>query len=174
MKRDLRFIVITLNVLAVFFIVYTTLLAAAACFNFTIGEGVHIREPLLSQFQHYTTTTSNTSVIIFLVLNSLLNAFMAYILLVLKNALSAVGGQKLFTAVQVTQLKKAGNGLIAYALLKYLLYCFFGFGFFMSPLIFLKALMPFIVVSLLGRLALVVAHMAKKGEALKEENELTI
>lgn len=176
MKRDVNIVIAALIILIVGFSILTGVTIIAIFNDFKLGDDVHIREVLLSTFNNYSRNEHKTiHIITFLILYALLNAAMVYILILLKRGLTAIKKGEIFTVKQTREFRMGGNGLIVYALAKYAVLSLYGtLTFLFTPLIILKAFMPFLIVYLLGRVALIISHMTEKGEYLKKENDLTI
>ncbi len=172
MKENVRIIVSMLWFLIIVFTFYSIVSSVAIFINFELGGDVFIRDMLLDRFPNYK-LSDNIWIIIFLTVHAILNWYIVYILFVLKRAFSS-GEPALFTKLQTLQLKTGGNGLITYALLNYMLWSISGLLFFHSPLVVLQVFLPFLIVYMLGRLALVISYMTEKGTFLKEETDLTI
>ncbi len=173
MKRDVNIVIAAIAILIIGFIILTGVTTVAVFKDFIVGGDVYIREVLLNQFHNYS-LSNNFHITTYLALYSLLSAAMVYILILLKRGLTAIKKGEIFTDKQTREFRKGGNGLIVYALAKYAISCLYGILEFNSPLVIIKAFMPFLIVYLLGRVALIISHMTEKGEYLKNENDLTI
>lgn len=111
---------------------------------------------------------------VFIVLYVLLHAYLIYILLVGSKTIRKFDQGKYFYKNQAIQFQRIGSGLVIFGKLKYLLMIITGLFFYGKFLIFIDALPQFFLFYLLGKILLIISEISKKGEILKEENELTV
>lgn len=81
---------------------------------------------------------------------------------------------KMFYHTQANQFRRAGATIIIFAKAKYLLFITMGGVLYFDLKIFFTEIPAFLTVYLIGKFILLMSHMAKKGEYIQEENELTI
>ncbi|MDV6167548.1 DUF2975 domain-containing protein [Flavobacterium sp. DG1-102-2] len=81
---------------------------------------------------------------------------------------------KMFYHTQGNQFRRAGSTFIIFAKVKYVLFVATGTLLYFDVKIFFTEIPAFLALYLIGKLILVMSHMAEKGEFIKEENELTI
>jgi hypothetical protein len=90
-----------------------------------------------------------------------------YCLLNIKNA-------GIFYDNQAEEFKRAGENLILFAFLDYALWCITNIVLFNDYTIFISGIPEFLGVYLIGESLLAVNYIFKKGEVIKQENDLTV
>ncbi|PZR23835.1 MAG: hypothetical protein DI539_02350 [Flavobacterium psychrophilum] len=89
------------------------------------------------------------------------------------NCLLSIKKGEMFYHNQGVAFRKAGSTFIIFAKSRYILFCTTAVLYF-DITIFIRQLPSFLLLYLLGKLILLLAHITQKGEFIKEENELTI
>lgn len=104
----------------------------------------------------------------------LLLVYFTRVLITLRKCFVRLKKGDIFYEEQAAQFRRAGGGIIIFAKCRYLLMCAFGAIFFKALQLFVTEIPVFLFIYLMGKLVLVLHHMAEKGAFLREENELTI
>jgi Protein of unknown function (DUF2975) len=104
----------------------------------------------------------------------LLLVYFTRVLITLRKCFVRLKKGDIFYEEQAAQFRRAGGGIIIFAKCRYLLMCAFGAVFFRALQLFFTEIPVFLFIYLMGKLVLVLYHMAEKGAFLREENELTI
>ena len=127
----------------------------------------------------FPTQWSNLSIILYIVIGSILLLFLAYLALIFRRVIKSFSRNSYFSGKNVTQLFNVGKGLIIYGLGVFILTLilnFFSIEF--SPYNFGRvigmSLAKSIPVFIFSSFALLIASIIKKGNVLKNENDLTI
>lgn len=173
MKRNIQIITTALLLVLIPLSVYIAL-----CF--ICGLGGLTNE--VGKFAHYITDDffepleqpGDTLLSLFLLAYS---GLMAYLFITVNNlrfTLKSIYRKGVFEDNQAGKLRRAGSGIIIFAKLKYLLLCAFGSLAMWDVIIFFRQLLPYLALYITGKFILVIADMAKRGETLLEETELTI
>ncbi|MFD2601517.1 hypothetical protein [Flavobacterium suzhouense] len=89
------------------------------------------------------------------------------------NCLISIRKGKMFYHTQGNEFRRAGSTFIIFAKSRYILFCTTAVLYF-DVTIFFRQLPSFLLLYLLGKLILLLAHITEKGEFIQEENELTI
>jgi hypothetical protein len=100
--------------------------------------------------------------------------YFTYVLITLRKCFTRLKKGNIFFEDQAQELRRAGSGIIIFAKCRYLLMCAFGAIFFKALQLFVTEIPIFLMFYLIGKLILVLHHMAEKGAFLREENDLTI
>ena len=110
----------------------------------------------------------------FAILYGILLIYLIYGIIRFYKCLLRIERGKMFYNEQSEDFRKAGAAVIIFAKAKYLLFSSVGLLLYFDIPVFFKQMLPFLGVYLTGKLLLVMAYMAEKGEFIQEENELTI
>ncbi|KOS07286.1 hypothetical protein AM493_15500 [Flavobacterium akiainvivens] len=104
----------------------------------------------------------------------LLLIYLTRVLITLRKCFARLKKGDIFYEEQAREFRRAGGGIIIFAKCRYLLMCAFGAICFKALQLFVTEIPVFLLFYFVGKLVLVLYHMAEKGAFLREENELTI
>jgi len=104
----------------------------------------------------------------------LLLTYFTRVLISLRKCFAKLKKGEIFYEEQARQFRRAGEGIIIFAKCRYVLVCAFGAIFFRAFQLFVTEIPVFLLIYLIGKLVLVLHHIAEKGAFLREENDLTI
>jgi len=125
----------------------------------------------------FITKTNHNSLwlsLVFLTLYSSLLLYAVFGLAKFYNCLIKIKKGHLFYHTQGLEFKKAGAAIILFAKFKYVLFCVMGIIAYYDISVLFKRIPELLSVYMIGKLVLLLSHLAEKGEFIKKENELTI
>lgn len=111
---------------------------------------------------------------IYLAGNSVLFGYLAYKLINAFKVVHRTIQNKIFYTSLASDIEKVANAIITYAQLKFLLILICGVFFLIAPVNVISYLTTFFILYILGKILIFVSELAKRGEILKEDIDLTI
>ena len=178
MKHHLNIILLALRLAIVYTAIEAIYQLVFAVFFFSV-DGPEIVKEFFSDY--FTPITKGTPYrnnewfgAAFCITHSGLLLYLTFGLKKLHKCLHQIKKGNLFYHTQGDELRKAGATIIIFAKSKYLLFCTMGTMVYIDLAILFTEIPAFLALYLLGKVILLMSHMAEKGEYIKEEIDLTI